>query len=83
MSRAPRTPEDIAAALNPNSEWPGLLEDLKQASLYTDCLGNCVWWTPLPSDTEFTGWIVAAAERLASIPVLTTTKLAETKASKS
>jgi len=72
--------KEIAEAFSPTAEHPQLLEDLKQTSLYSDCFEKCVWWTPgANEDAELTNWLVAAAECLASIPVLTTTTLAATK----
>jgi len=84
LSGAVSGADEIADVSNPNAEHPQLLEDLKQMSLYSDCFENCVWWTPGSNeDALLTHWLVAAAERLASTPVLTTTKLAESKSSKS
>lgn len=83
LSGAIRAADEIEDVFDPKAEHPQLLEDLKQMSLYSDCFENCVWWIPgTLEDAELTHWLVAAAEHLARTPVLTTTKLAETKSSK-
>lgn len=41
-----RTMKSMGAALDTDSEHAGLLDGLKQVSLYTDCLGACHWSIP-------------------------------------
>lgn len=38
--------DDLKPAFDPSSEHPHLLNQLKQAGLYTDCYGNCTWSVP-------------------------------------
>ena len=38
--------QDFAHLFDPDSEHPQLLDQLKQVSLYTDCLGNVHWSIP-------------------------------------
>ncbi len=47
MGEGVKTLDDFRPIFNPNSEHPYLLDQLKQTSIYTDCLGKANWSEPL------------------------------------
>lgn len=46
VSQGARTMQSMAAAVEPDAEHAGILDALKQISLYTDCLGKAHWSVP-------------------------------------
>lgn len=57
--------QSMAASVDPNAEHTGLLDALKQVSLYTDCLGDWHWSVPNDViDEELARSMIKSAEMM-------------------
>jgi AbiV family abortive infection protein len=76
INKGARKLDDFRPIFDQTSEHPYLLDQLKQISIYTDCLGEAHWSEPnLVIDKELAVSLVSIAEVLTSTTEVTTTEI--------
>ena len=66
VAKGGRTLDELRGVVDPNSDHPDILDQLKQLSLYTDCFTKATWTSPQELDlTTLAAYLVKMAQILA------------------